>query len=189
MGLSAARGVLEDDADLAAPQLVPAVRQNVNAGHLQAFRAELRGGIQDAGDRVRRERLAGTALADESDELSGANIEIDAVDGRRARRRPRRNGSSDRRIESKGAIGRSAAVIAVSGPEGRAGRRRHSENVRIAIISAAPGKTNIHHSPEKMLAAPSETMMPHSACGARTPRPMNDRPAAFRIAQPRLSED
>ena len=36
--------------------------------------------------------------------------------------------------------------------------------------------------------APSATMMPHSACGGRTPRPMNERPAAFRIAQPMLSD-
>ena len=30
--------------------------------------------------------------------------------------------------------------------------------------------------------------MPHSGVGGRTPRPMKDSPAAFRIAQPMLSE-
>jgi len=30
--------------------------------------------------------------------------------------------------------------------------------------------------------APSATRMPHSGCGGRTPRPMKDRPAAFRMA-------
>src|SRR5262249_10584000 len=55
-------------------------------------------------------------------------------------------------------------------------------------ISANPGKRDIHHSPDTMKAAPSATMMPHSGVGGRTPRPMNDRPAALRIAQPRFSE-
>ena len=36
--------------------------------------------------------------------------------------------------------------------------------------------------------APSATMMPHSAAGGRTPRPMNDSPAAFSTAQPRLRD-
>ncbi len=40
----------------------------------------------------------------------------------------------------------------------------------------------IHHSPDTMKAAPSATMMPHSASGGRTPSPMNERPAALRIA-------
>ena len=39
-----------------------------------------------------------------------------------------------------------------------------------------------------MKAAPSATMIPHSGVGGRTPSPMNDRPAALRMAQPRLSE-
>ncbi len=39
-----------------------------------------------------------------------------------------------------------------------------------------------------MKRAPSATMIPHSGVGGVTPRPMKDRPAAFRIAQPRLSE-
>ena len=45
-----------------------------------------------------------------------------------------------------------------------------------------PGKNAIHHSPETMKAAPSATMMPHSAVGGRTPSPMKDRPAALRMA-------
>src|SRR3954451_21525916 len=49
-----------------------------------------------------------------------------------------------------------------------------------ASTRARPGKTKVHHSPEKMKVAPSLTMMPHSAAGGRTPRPMNERPAAFR---------
>ena len=51
-----------------------------------------------------------------------------------------------------------------------------------ASISAAPGNSAIHHSPEMMKLAPSATMMPHSGVGGRTPRPMKERPAAFRIA-------
>src|SRR5207245_731203 len=51
-----------------------------------------------------------------------------------------------------------------------------------AIISAAPGKNAIHHSPETMKPAPSATMIPHSAVGGRTPSPMNERPAALRMA-------
>ena len=51
-----------------------------------------------------------------------------------------------------------------------------------AIINAAPGKKAIHHSPETMKAAPSATMIPHSAVGGRTPSPMNERPAALRMA-------
>ena len=39
-----------------------------------------------------------------------------------------------------------------------------------------------------MKAAPSATMMPHSGMGGRTPSPMNDSPAALRMAQPMLSE-
>ena len=35
-----------------------------------------------------------------------------------------------------------------------------------AIISASPGKNAIHHSPDTMKAAPSATMMPHSASAA-----------------------
>ena len=50
------------------------------------------------------------------------------------------------------------------------------------IINAAPGKNAIHHSPETMKAAPSATMIPHSAVGGRTPSPMNDNPAALRMA-------
>src|SRR5207247_6985662 len=57
-----------------------------------------------------------------------------------------------------------------------------------ATINAASGKNAIHHSPDTMKAAPSATMMPHSGTGGRTPRPMNDRPAALRMAQPMLSE-
>src|SRR5262249_28234046 len=57
-----------------------------------------------------------------------------------------------------------------------------------AIISAAPGKNAIHHSPETMKAAPSATMMPHSAVGGRTPSPMKERPAALRIAEPMVSD-
>ena len=51
-----------------------------------------------------------------------------------------------------------------------------------ASISAAPGNSAIHHSPDWMKLAPSATMMPHSGVGGRTPRPMKDRPAALRIA-------
>ncbi len=51
-----------------------------------------------------------------------------------------------------------------------------------------PGKKASHHSPDTMKLAPSATMMPHSGVGGRTPRPMKERPAALRIAQPRLSE-
>src|SRR5690606_8675722 len=53
--------------------------------------------------------------------------------------------------------------------------------------SAAPGKNTTHHSPDSIEDAPSATMMPHSGAGGLTPRPMKERPAAFRIAQPRLS--
>ncbi len=55
-------------------------------------------------------------------------------------------------------------------------------------ISARPGNATSHHLPVVMKRAPSATMMPHSGVGACTPRPMKDSPAAFRIAQPRLSE-
>src|SRR5262245_19906869 len=51
-----------------------------------------------------------------------------------------------------------------------------------AIISARPGNNAIHHSPDTMKPAPSATMMPHSAVGGRTPRPMDERPAALRMA-------
>src|SRR4029077_1702379 len=51
-----------------------------------------------------------------------------------------------------------------------------------ATIRARPGNSAIHHSPETMKEAPSATMMPHSAVGGRTPRPMKDRPAALRMA-------
>ena len=51
-----------------------------------------------------------------------------------------------------------------------------------ASISAAPGNSAIHHSPDWMKLAPSATMMPHSGAGGRTPRPMKDRPAALRMA-------
>src|SRR4029077_16819594 len=51
-----------------------------------------------------------------------------------------------------------------------------------AIISAPPGKKAIHHSPEMMLVAPSATMIPHSGVGGLTPSPMNDSPAALRMA-------
>ena len=50
------------------------------------------------------------------------------------------------------------------------------------------GKSATHHWPEMMKLAPSATMMPHSGVGGRTPSPMNDSPAALRIAQPRLSD-
>src|SRR4051812_13306729 len=51
-----------------------------------------------------------------------------------------------------------------------------------ASMSARPGKSAIHHSPDTMKLAPSATMMPHSGVGGRTPRPMKERPAAFRMA-------
>src|SRR5712672_3659808 len=57
-----------------------------------------------------------------------------------------------------------------------------------ASTRAAPGNMKAHHSPEMMKLAPSDTMMPHSGVGGRTPSPMNDRPAAFRIAHPMFSE-
>src|SRR5262249_36871982 len=51
-----------------------------------------------------------------------------------------------------------------------------------ATIRARPGKNAIHHSPDTMKAAPSATMMPHSDGGGRTPSPMNESPAALRMA-------
>src|SRR5262249_19900950 len=57
-----------------------------------------------------------------------------------------------------------------------------------ADMRASPGKSAIHHSPERMQEAPSATRMPHSGVGGLTPSPMKARPAAFSIAQPRLRE-
>src|SRR5262245_39939823 len=57
-----------------------------------------------------------------------------------------------------------------------------------AAISTRPGNSATHHSPDTIKLAPSATMMPHSAVGGRTPRPINDRPAALRIAYPSVSE-
>src|SRR6266853_6125095 len=64
--------------------------------------------------------------------------------------------------------------------------RRLKQNTE--IIRAAPGKNAIHHLPLTMSAAPSATMMPHSAVGGRTPRPMKERPAALRIAYPSVND-
>ena len=61
-------------------------------------------------------------------------------------------------------------------------------NVKTANISAIPGKKASHHSPETIKFAPSATMIPHSAVGGRTPKPINDRPAAFNIAHHILRE-
>src|SRR6202000_2100239 len=63
--------------------------------------------------------------------------------------------------------------------------RRLKQNT--AIISARPGKNAIHHSPDTMKAAPSATMMPHSAVGGRTPRPMKERPGGLGMAQPTVT--
>src|SRR5258707_13023354 len=53
---------------------------------------------------------------------------------------------------------------------------------KTASISARPGNSATHHSPEMMLLAPSATMMPHSAVGGLMPRPIKERPAALRFA-------
>src|ERR1700749_2681552 len=57
-----------------------------------------------------------------------------------------------------------------------------------ASIKARPGNATSHHFPVEMKRAPSATMMPHSGVGGLTPRPINESPAALRMAQPRLSD-
>ncbi|KFI33377.1 hypothetical protein CG51_13865 [Haematobacter missouriensis] len=59
---------------------------------------------------------------------------------------------------------------------------------RIANISARPGNAATHHAPEATNRVPSATMRPHSGVGGRMPRPRNDSPAAFIMAQPRFTE-
>src|SRR5271170_390176 len=181
--------ILKHDADLSTSQLVPSIRENVGSVERQAIGAEVGRRIEDSRNRMRGERFSRAALANQSDELSGGDIEIDPVDcgwpGRaqveadpqRANREQRRLGWS--RI--KGHLRFGSRMSRKASPT--------REKVRIAIINIAPGNTNIHHSPEKIFAAPSETMMPHSASGGRTPSPMKDNPAAFKIAQPMFRDD
>src|ERR1019366_6403722 len=59
---------------------------------------------------------------------------------------------------------------------------------RTVSVSAAPGKMASHQKPERILAAPSATIIPHSAVGGLIPRPMKDKLAALSTAQPKPVE-
>ena len=61
-------------------------------------------------------------------------------------------------------------------------------NASTAKVIARPGNTEVHHSPDTILEAPSLTSTPHSAVGGLIPRPKKLRPDASRIDQPMVSE-
>ena len=139
------------------------------------------GAIEDAHDGVGRHRLAGAGLADDADGLALGDRDVDVLD---------RADNAAAGLELDGEVAdveqrdRGHGVPQVRRCGSTMSRKPSPSRLKqnTATISAAPGKKAIHHSPETMKAAPSATMMPHSGVGGRTPRPMNDRPAALRMA-------
>src|SRR5262249_53211357 len=141
------------------------------------------GRIEKAHHRVGGDRFAGTGLADKRERLALADREADTLE----RLHHARTGAEfDREVldRERGRGGhvrlRGSTMSRTPSPS------RLKQNT--ATIRATPGKSAIHHSPDTMKAAPSATMMPHSAVGGPTPSPMNDRPAALRIAHPMVSD-
>src|SRR5437868_14543315 len=129
--------------------------------------------MQDPHDRERGDGFARAALAHDSDHLALRDREADTIE----RLHDSFTGAElDREV--------------LDSEEGRLGHVRRRGSIRsrrpsprrlkqkTAVMRASPGKRAIHHSPDTMNAAPSATMMPHSGVGGRTPRPMNERPAA-----------
>src|SRR5262249_17415640 len=141
------------------------------------------GRVEDAHHRVGGDRLAGARLAHKRERFALADREAHVVErlhhaGTRA--------EFDREVVDLERRDRGHVRLRGSTMSRTPSPRRLKQNT--AIIRATPGKSAIHHSPETMNAAPSATMIPHSAVGGRTPSPMNDSPAALRIAYPMGSD-
>ena len=143
---------------------------------------------------MRPARSSSRITAEGGHGFAGAALAHDAQASRPAERRSARHRAAPRpgRCGSRRRPGdprpRSSASRAHPGVEDVAQPVAEQVEAQHRSISARPGKTTSHHLPVVMKRAPSATMMPHSGVGGRTPRPMKDRPAALRIAQPRLSE-
>src|SRR5262249_17909649 len=143
--------------------------------------------VEDAHDRIRSDRFSRAGLADDADRLALADAHVDVLH-RAHDPAPRRELDGEvGDIEQRNGLGHGIHVRRC----GSTMSRRPSPSrlkQKTAIISAAPGKNAIHHSPDTMKAAPSATIIPHSAVGGRTPRPMKERPAALRMAYPMVSD-
>src|SRR5436309_13350452 len=154
----------------------------IDAGERDTALRNPAGAIENAHHRERGHGLARAGFADNAERLAPPNADVDVAHG-------------GHRAAAGGELDRQAADV----EEQLVGRRvehyvrrcgstmsRNPSSSRLkqktASISARPGNSAIHHSPETMKAAPSATMMPHSGVGGRTPSPMNERPAALRMA-------
>src|SRR5262249_22467927 len=142
-------------------------------------------GIQDTHHGIGQDRFAGAALPDNAYGFAARDLEMHLVEGI--------HGASARTEfhcqildDQERHPGLAHVRLRGSMRSRRPSPKRLKQNT--ASINTIPGNRASHHSPETMNVAPSATMMPHSGVGGRTPRPMNDRPAALRIAQPMLSD-
>ena len=149
-GLSAARGFWKTMPISRPRSVAPGAlghRSEVDAAELEPLGVDPGRLGEDAGDGVGDQRLARPALADQRHGLAAGDVEVDAVDHRRADWRPE------------------ADLEPPQGDEGRDGHRHvhrrlgssHSRSVspssekqRMARNSMPPGKANSHHSPEMM---------------------------------------
>src|SRR5438093_19390 len=167
--------VLEDHRDLAAAdfaQLPLAQRDEVASveQHLAAHDPARR--AHEPEDRVRRDGLAGSRLADETEDLAAPDVEVEAVQHLRVAEPRLQPAHLQQRFARHRRLGSSTSWS--------------PSPIRLKPITvsaiAIPGKKVIHHWPETMYCSPILIITPHSASGTRMPRPMNESPAASRIA-------
>ena len=203
--------VLEHRADFAAANAAHRfLRQIVDApaGKTNLAARDAPGRIDQADDRGAGERLAGAGFAHDAEHLARRDRERDIVDrgqrsaarrkldaqmlddqqGSAALRASRRMRPGERGAAPLAGVG--AAAVGTGGPRdyrslGLSASRSQSPSRLIAstmITSAAPGKTVIHHSPEKRKSLPTRISVPSEGCVGGTPMPRNDSVASVMIA-------
>src|SRR5262249_24964450 len=158
-------------------ELALGLRQQIGATEHRVARRHLAGRIEDAHDGKGGHRLARARFADQRHGLALVDREADMIEHLD---HPGACAELDRQVLDGERGDRGHVRFLGSMMSRRPSPSRLKQNT--ASISVAPGNSATHHSPDWMKLAPSATMMPHSASGGRTPSPMKESPAAFRMA-------
>src|SRR5690606_4265961 len=137
---------------------------------------------EQVNQRVCSNRLARAAFAHQAQCFASANLQSDPVNGLYRAARYREFNVQVADVQQYVLVLHHLRVLTSSMSRTPSPSRLKLRTVK---VRATPGNSTIHHFPASRLAAPSATMMPHSAVGCCMPRPMKERLAALRIAQPR----
>ena len=148
-GVEGGQGVLEDHADVAAAEAVQgglAQTGEVRAVEQDSAAADAGAGGKEGHDGQRREALAGAAFADEADDLAWGDAEVYAADHVRPGASCAEGDVEAVDLEE----GRHVARAAVAWRGSIRSRRPSPSRLKPTTERemAAPGKTDIHHSPE-----------------------------------------